>query len=62
MVSWFVGSLQSPGCKRVGVGCIFYLSSGAFEAPVENQQWIGTELEDIHKDPSLSLNHISSLF
>ena len=62
MVSWFVGSLQSPGCKRVGIGCIFYLSSGAFEAPVENQQWIGTELEDIRKDPSLSLNHIFSLF
>ena len=23
MVSWFVGSLQSPGCKRVEIGCIF---------------------------------------
>ena len=44
MVSWFVGSLQSPGCKRVGIGCIFYLSSGAFEGsrgePAVN--WNGT--------------------
>ena len=30
--------------------------------PVENQQWIGTELEDIRKDPSLSLSTTFSHF
>ena len=64
MVSWFVGSLQSPGCKRVGIGCIFYLSSGAFEGWVPWSTSSGLErnwriFARIHLSLSTTFSHFS---
>ena len=64
MVSWFVGSLQSPGCKRVGIGCIFYLSSGAFEGWVPWRTSSGLErnwriFARIHLSLSTTFSHFS---
>ena len=64
-IQWSVGLLvlsRVQGAKELELVAVFIWAAEHLRAHVENQQWIGTELEDIRKDPSLSLNHIFSLF
>ena len=57
-IQWSVGLLvlsRVQGAKELELVAVFIWAAEHLRAHVENQQWIGTEPEDIRKDPSLSL-------